>query len=50
MTDTAVLACDLYQVADGVLVVPRILPIHIPAEALTLTVGEWIGVRQLEPS
>ena len=28
----------------GVLWVPRNLPVHVTAEALTMTVGEWLGV------
>lgn len=31
---------------DGdVLVIPHMLPFRIPAAALTLTVGEWLGVQ-----
>lgn len=30
-------------VADGVLVIPAVLPLHIPATALHLTVAEWLG-------
>lgn len=45
MTDTDTLACDVHQVADGVLVVPHVLPIHVPHSALSLSVGEWVGIR-----
>ncbi|MER7500463.1 hypothetical protein AB0L05_27775 [Nonomuraea pusilla] len=38
------LPCDLHRVADGVLVVPHLLPLHVPDGALTLTVAEWLGV------
>lgn len=44
MTDIDTLACDVHEVADGVLVIPHLLPIHVPWSALTLTVGEWVGV------
>jgi hypothetical protein len=44
MTAAANLACDVHDVGDGVLVVPAVLPIHGPAEALALTVRQWLGV------
>lgn len=28
----------------GVLVIPHLLPLRIPAEALPLTVAEWLGI------
>ncbi|HUR74436.1 MAG TPA: hypothetical protein VMZ00_09170 [Sporichthya sp.] len=43
MTDIDTLACDVHKVADGVLVIPHLLPIRVPVAALTLTVEEWIG-------
>lgn len=45
MTDVDTLPCDLYQVADGVLVVPHLLPFHVPAAAYGLTVKDGIGVN-----
>ncbi|MEV0967061.1 hypothetical protein [Microtetraspora glauca] len=31
--------------ADGdVLVIPYVLPFRVPAEALTMTVAEWLGL------
>lgn len=44
MTDIDTLSCDVHPVADGVLVVPHILPMFIPWSALTLPVSEWVGV------
>jgi hypothetical protein len=44
MTPTITLPCDVHQVADGVLVVPAVLPLHIPDAALDLTVAEWLGI------
>lgn len=44
MPPTDTLSCDVHPVADGVLVVPAVLPIHIPEAALALTVREWLGV------
>ncbi|GII76667.1 hypothetical protein Sru01_16490 [Sphaerisporangium rufum] len=29
---------------DNLLVVPHILPLRVPREALTLTVAEWLGI------
>jgi hypothetical protein len=44
MPPTITLPCDVHPVADGVLVIPAVLPIHIPHDALGLTVREWLGV------
>ncbi|MGP3914325.1 hypothetical protein [Nonomuraea sp. 10N515B] len=44
MTAAPTLPCDVHQVADGVLVIPHVLPVHVPEIALGLTVGEWLGV------
>lgn len=44
MPPTDALPCDVHQLADGVLVIPAVLPIHIPTTALHLTVAEWLGV------
>lgn len=44
MPPTVTLPCDVLPVADGVLVIPHLLPLHIPTTALTLTVAEWLGV------
>ncbi|NUW45564.1 hypothetical protein [Nonomuraea rhodomycinica] len=44
MTDIDTLACDVHPVADGVLVIPRLLPIAIPESALGLSVREWLGL------
>ncbi|MFD1546994.1 hypothetical protein [Nonomuraea guangzhouensis] len=44
MCDVETLPCDVHPVADGVLVVPHLLPIHIPRSAMLLTVAEWVGV------
>ncbi|MEV4287374.1 hypothetical protein AB0K40_17860 [Nonomuraea bangladeshensis] len=41
-TDTP--PCDVLPVADGVLVIPHVLPLHIPDTALGLTVREWLGL------
>ena len=38
------LPCDVHPVADGVLVIPHVLPVHIPATALHLTVAEWLNL------
>ncbi|MET8866515.1 hypothetical protein ABZW11_26555 [Nonomuraea sp. NPDC004580] len=43
MPPTVTLPCIVHPVADGVLVIPHVLPIHIPDTALTLTVAEWLG-------
>jgi hypothetical protein len=43
MASLATLPCEVHPVADGVLVVPAILPIHIPTADLDLTVAQWIG-------
>lgn len=32
-------------VHDGVLLVPAVLPIHIPTSALGLTVAEWLNLQ-----
>jgi hypothetical protein len=45
MTDIDTLACDVHEVADGVLVIPHVLPVFVPWSALSQTVGEWIGAR-----
>ncbi|MDP4501042.1 hypothetical protein [Nonomuraea turcica] len=42
MITAGALPCDLHPVADGVLVIPHILPIRVPAAAYTLTVAEWL--------
>lgn len=42
LTDT--LPCDVMPVADGVLVVPYVLPIHVPQGAEDLTVREWLNL------
>jgi hypothetical protein len=44
MTDIDTLACDVHEVADGVLVIPHVLPVFIPRSALARPVGEWVGV------
>lgn len=44
MTPTTTLPCDVHPVADGVLVIPAVLPIHIPETALDLTVREWLAL------
>ena len=44
MPPTDTLPCDVLPVADGVLVIPHLLPLHIPHHALDLTVREWLGV------
>lgn len=44
MCDVETLPCDVHRVADGVLVVPHVLPVFIPWSALALPVGEWVGV------
>lgn len=44
MSDVEQLTCDLFPVADGVLVVPAMVPFLVPAAALPLTVAEWLGV------
>ncbi|GAA3172631.1 hypothetical protein [Nonomuraea roseoviolacea] len=44
MTDIDTLACDVHPVADGVLVIPHLLPIIVPDTALPMTVAEWLGV------
>lgn len=33
-----------YPRADGVDVVPFVLPMHVPAEAYEMTVAEWLGL------
>lgn len=43
MTPTTTLPCDVLPVADGVLIVPRVLPLHIPADMLDVSVREWLG-------
>lgn len=45
MTNGATLACDVYEVADGVLVIPHVLPIHVPNDVLPLTVAEWLDLE-----
>ncbi|WP_188188028.1 hypothetical protein [Nonomuraea sp. SYSU D8015] len=44
MSEIERLPCDLFPVADGVLVVPYTLPFLVPDKALPLTVAEWLGV------
>lgn len=44
MPPASTLPCDLHEVADGVLVIPHLLPLHVPAGALELTVAEWLGI------
>ncbi|MEV4173999.1 hypothetical protein [Nonomuraea sp. NPDC049709] len=44
MTAAPTLPCDVMPVADGVLVIPHVLPLHIPATALDLTVREWLAL------
>ncbi|PZG42022.1 hypothetical protein C1I98_20375 [Spongiactinospora gelatinilytica] len=34
----------MLPVRDGVLVVPAVLPLHVPEAALKLTVAEWLGL------
>lgn len=44
MTPTITLPADVLPVADGVLVIPHLLPLHIPHDALGLTVREWLNL------
>jgi hypothetical protein len=44
MPPTITLPCDVLPVADGVLVIPHLLPLIVPDDALGLTVREWLGV------
>lgn len=46
MTDAPeTLACTVYSVAGGVLIVPAVLPVFVPDAALSQTVEEWLGIR-----
>lgn len=45
MTPADTLPCDVHHVADGVLVIPHLLPVHVPTGALHLTVAEWLGLH-----
>lgn len=38
------LLADRTPTEDGWLVIPHILPIHVPQEALVLTVAEWLNL------
>lgn len=38
------LPCDKHPVANGHLIVPYLLPFHVPEEAEDLTVREWLGI------
>jgi hypothetical protein len=46
-TSTLVTSPDRHvlPVCDGVLLVPAVLPIHIPAATLGLTVAEWLNLQ-----
>ena len=44
MTPANTLPCDVHQVADGVLVIPHLLPLIVPADAYQMTVAEWFGI------
>ncbi|WP_171074987.1 hypothetical protein [Nonomuraea basaltis] len=35
----------VFPCQDGVLLVPAVLPIHIPADAFGLTVAEWLNLQ-----
>ncbi|MEU5863479.1 hypothetical protein ABZ815_20080 [Nonomuraea sp. NPDC047529] len=38
----------VFPCQDGVLLVPAVLPIHVPAAALGLTVAEWLNLQPSE--
>lgn len=40
------LRCHVFPHADGVRIVPPALPFHVPRDAYTLTVAEWLGLQQ----
>ncbi|MFI6485300.1 hypothetical protein ACIBH1_45835 [Nonomuraea sp. NPDC050663] len=40
----------IFPVHDGVLVVPAVLPFHVPAEAYGLTVAAWLSLNVSEES
>jgi hypothetical protein len=44
MSDIEPLVCDVLPVADGALVIPAVLPIHVPSSAYEVTVREWLGL------
>ncbi|MGW6499312.1 hypothetical protein [Nonomuraea angiospora] len=35
----------VFPCQDGVLLVPAVLPIHVPEAALSLTVAEWLNLQ-----
>ncbi|GAA4991345.1 hypothetical protein HD597_000083 [Nonomuraea thailandensis] len=47
MTGAEPLPCDVLPVADGVLVIPHHLLVHVPAGAYQLTVAEWLNLAKL---
>lgn len=44
------LPCGVHPVAGGVLIVPHVLPIFVPNDALRLSVAEWLKIDPRETS
>lgn len=44
------LPCDVLPVAGGFLVIPAILPIYVPYDALPMSVAEWLKIDPRETS
>jgi len=41
-----VLPSDVHRTRDGWWVIPRILPMWVPDTALTMSVAEWLNLRE----
>lgn len=40
------LPCDVLPVTGGVLVIPHVLPVHVPDAVHELTVREWLDLER----